>query len=146
MGRVANPLLTKPLAALCSTAGDGARAVKVTDIYSGAVIQATRSGGAELVTVYFEDSGVSELSILKLALCLQAGAFKLFLQRWQVSQPARRAQVQCAPARCCGAQRCDAPAHVPHPACRCPQVRPGLAKMAVKGMWAYMQAYEAALR
>ena len=40
-------------------AGDGGRAVKVTDIYSGAVIRATRGGGAELVTVYFEDSGVS---------------------------------------------------------------------------------------
>ena len=32
---------------------------------------------------------------------------------------------------------------LPSPA---PQVRPGLAKMAVKGMWGYMQAYQAALR
>ena len=39
---------------------------------------------------------------------------------------------------------------MPTPSCppvlSCVQVRAGLAKMAVKGMWGYMQTYEAALR
>lgn len=55
----------------CAT-GDGGRAVKVTDIYSGAVIRATRGGGAELVTVYFEDSGVSLLHQLSFRFLLWA--------------------------------------------------------------------------
>ncbi len=46
----------------------------------------------------------------------------------------------------CSAGTLIAPPPYPAPANPAPQVRPGLAKMAVKGMWAYMQSYEAALR
>ena len=45
---------------LCSSpaAGDGYRSVKVTDFVSGCAIRAA-PGGAEVVALYFEDSGVS---------------------------------------------------------------------------------------
>ena len=46
---------------LCSSpaAGDGYRSVKVPDFVSGCAIRAA-PGGAEVVALYFEDSGVSE--------------------------------------------------------------------------------------
>lgn len=109
--------LTQPPAALYSTAGDGARAVKVTDIYSGAVIQATRSGGAELVTVYFEDSGVSLVLDLQAAIgsvAALAGVFAMWPPRAGAAHPGTLLE----------STMCDAPSHAPRPARRCARAWP----------------------